>query len=239
MRQLGVYTCILEVMYFARDLASKSFTYVSEDAPIEKVAAIFSDNSAAGIVVIGGQSGKELVGVVTLADLLLPGSSIYVPTILEILKNISVYGGDKEAFRAHFARFLGMKAKDIMNRSPVTISSADPLHVATKQFAENRRLNLILVVNPVGERLEGVIDRQGLMRFYHEYKSSWDNPPLSREESAGAHATGEAVQKTFEELGKFSLVTKFRARRWFGLSLIFVLIGAALAFFWIVRVALR
>ena len=225
--------------YFTRDIASKNFTRVDENAPIREVADIFAGNPGSGVIVMGGGSGKELLGVISLSDLLLPDSNLYIQTVLEILKNISVYGGDTEAFRARFAKSLSMRAKDVMNKTPVVLSTNDPLSEAARRFVENRRLNIVLVVNPIGEKLEGIIDRQAVLDFYYTYKHTPDAAPLSPGEAKGAMERGGEVKKTFEGLGKFSLVTKARARHWFGLSLIFVILGVILAFFWIVRIALR
>lgn len=227
-------------MNLASELVSKNFVYLESDASVKRVFEELSENGVSGIIVVKSSNDKEVVGTISFKDLLIKNSNIYIPTIFEILKHMSVYEGDKGAFLARFKNVLDFKAKDVMNPNPITMPSNVPAQEAIKLFAENPGLNLILVSNPVESKLEGVIDRQAVFNFYYQYK--WDvsfSPSVGVWKSSGEKMREQKTDAAMKEFGRFSIVTKFRTRNWMFLSAIFVIVGVLITLFFILKVVLK
>ena len=183
---------------------------------------------------------KEVVGTIAFADLLIKNTNIYLPTVLEILKNLPVFGGDRDAFRERFKNVFGMKAEDIMNPNPVEGSSADPAQQAIKFFIENPSLNILVVVNPAGNKIEGAVSRQAALNFFYQYGSEISAAPGSSGwQSPQEKAKTEKISREMREFGEFSLVTKTRTRHWLLWSAVFVVAGIVITLFFILRVVLR
>lgn len=226
-------------LYFTKDVMSKDFVHLSQNSPIEEVLDIFAKNQKTGVIITDDSPEKKILGTITFSDLLISGTNIYLPTIFEVLKSIPVYGGDIEAFREHFKNIFGLKAKDIMNKKPVFLLTNDLLQQALKLFVENEKLNLILVSDPFEEKLEGIITRESVLHFYYKfyYEYRWEPPEKVGKEIEGEKE--EKLKKLYQELGKFSLVTKIRTRYWFFLTLIFIIVGILITLFFILKVVLK
>lgn len=228
-------------MVFVQEVMTRGFVSVSENSAPEQVFEALKESRARGVVVVDSSAEKKVVGTITPQDLLLPDSKMYLPTILEVLKNIPVYRGDEESFKVHFKNLVQLRAKDMMNKTPTFLSVGDSFGEAVRLFADNERLNLILIADPGTNTVAGVIDKQAVIRFYYRHSWDWSFRP-SIYSGQGAPVGKEKTVPSLEamkELKHFSLVSNLRARHWLALSILFIVIGILAAFFIIFQISIR
>ncbi len=147
------------------DIMRVSITTVSPDDSLEFAAQLFEKYNYEGFPVI--DHNKKLVGIVTAYDMILQGSGMHLPTILNIMKQASDNTVENKALDEHFKRLREIKIREVMNIDPLVVGPDIKVEDLAKEFAQHHRVNPIPVVD--GERrLLGIVSRYDLIRFFNE-----------------------------------------------------------------------
>lgn len=210
---------------FIKDIMTSKVLMVQPETFLSEAIDLLSKHGFNGLPVTD-KSGK-LVGILTEYDLTMRGSSIYLPTLLKLLKEFKVYKKDKSLIRDDLKKILVAKVKDVMNSEPLTLGQDATVEDLVKTFAEHHRVNPILIVDKEN-RLIGIVSRSDLIKIFGvtpKYIDQTDERSLDKGVSQ--------FLSNFEK--NFILVTKFRTRYWFIFSLIFLIVGFIIAMALILR----
>ncbi len=146
---------------YARDIMTKEVITVYPDTPLLDVAKLISEHNFDGVPVV--DHDWKLVGIVTEYDLINKTSTVHLPTLQIILKNIPQFKKDQ----AHFQEeILNLQVKDIMNKEPLTLLESATYQDVITLFREHHRVNPIPVLNSDG-KVVGVISRFDVLRPFH------------------------------------------------------------------------
>lgn len=103
----------------ARDIMNKNVISVQEDATIEELARILTENHISGAPVVD-REGK-VVGIVTDTDLMHKETSPRTPGFVNILGAI-IYISGVTRFREDFKKLAATKTSEIMTTDVITVS---------------------------------------------------------------------------------------------------------------------
>lgn len=173
------------------------------------------------------------VGIVTEYDLISKGQALHLPTLINVLGNIEVYKKDNSLVKDDLKRMMILKVKDIMNADPLTVQEESPMELLIELFSRHHRVNPILVINRE-DKLTGVVSRFDVVKFFVDQDTSRE---VSASHAGALDKKVENFISNFEK--KFVFVSRTRAKMWPFLSLLFVVVGFAIAFALIVRIAMK
>jgi len=213
---------------------------IQPEDTLDVVAQIFEQYDFDGIPVV--ERDKKLVGIITAYDMIVQSSGMHLPTVLNIIKKIAVDRGDRRDLEAHFAQLKQVKAKQMMNSDPLTVSPDDSVEELASDLAEHHRVNPILVVDS-GGKLVGVVSRYDVIRFFNQsYFHKVLRASGSQKVLAGLARTGveRNLGKTVSDISnEYVLVTK---KRPFVLRILIVvafIVGFIVATAFIIRIVRR
>ena len=106
---------------------------VSPDDSLEYAAGLFEKYNYDGFPVI--DHSKKLVGIVTGYDMILQGSGMHLPTILNIMKQASVNKVDNKALDEHFKKLREVKIREVMNIDPLVVGPEAKVEDLAKEFS--------------------------------------------------------------------------------------------------------
>lgn len=139
----------------ARDLMTPDVVSVPPETPVLAVARLLSERGISAVPVLGASG--EVLGVVTEADLIrrLAGEEDAKPGWFASLFV------DPAAEAERFAKTHGVRAKDIMTETVLTVGEGDTAaHIA--HLMEERNIRRVFVVTD--GRLRGIVSRADLLR---------------------------------------------------------------------------
>lgn len=221
-----------------KDIMTKNVLAINAEDGLEVVAQLFEKYDYDGMPVVG--EGRKLLGIITAYDMIVQSSGMHLPTVLSIMDKISVNQADRKELEQHFDKLREIKAKAIMNPTPLSISQDLSLEDAAKMFAEHHRVNPLCVVDPAGV-LVGVLSRYDVIRFFNEkyfqqiigeakvYKNPFDNMTKTQSERDIDSAVGELSNE-------FLLVTKKRPRIWRYIAIAMFIAGLVAATALVIRI---
>ena len=203
---------------------------VSSEASLMEAANILFDNRVRGLPVVDPE--RRVVGLLTDHDFITKGSALHLPTLMKLIGHLDIYWKDKDLIRKNLKDIFSIRVGDVMERNPPTISENDSIDNLLSIFSRHQGVSPIAVVDD-RLRLVGVVSRYDIIKLYARRSRS------SSLSNTGQEATDREVDefvKNFER--NFVAVSRFRARHWFLLGLVFVLVGflAALAFFFNIQI---
>ena len=207
-----------------KDLMSSKVITVKPTATIEQVAEVLHHYHFTGVPVVDDQG--TLLGVIMERDFITADSKLYLPTYIQMLKDLDFVQNDKKRLSKSAKEVMDTTAADIMNRDIVTAEPKTSLKEVAEMFA-TKRVNPIPVVGK-NHKLVGVISRSDLIKlFSHKnIKANREQPPRIVDVTAA---------KVYHELdSNFAFVSKTRASIWLLISLGFFIIGFILGVAWIV-----
>ncbi len=138
---------------------------VSPEDSLEYAAELFEKYNYDGFPVI--DHDKKLVGIVTGYDMILQGSGMHLPTILNIMKQASESRVDNRALDDHFKKLREIKIREVMNVDPLVVDPEVKVEDLAKEFAQHHRVNPIPVVDK-DRRLLGIVSRYDLIKFFNQ-----------------------------------------------------------------------
>jgi len=197
-----------------RDIMTAKVLTVKDTDTLDYVAGLFEKYDYDGLPVV--DSGGVLKGIITAYDMVVQSSGMHLPTLFNIMDQISVDKADKAALEGHFNKLKTVKASEIMNSNPLTVKPETLVEEAAKEFAQHHKVNPIVVVDANG-KLAGVVSRYDIIRFFNEkyFNRILEATGHTNVLQGLARANVEKeVQSTVGALGQFLLVGKIRPRIW-------------------------
>lgn len=142
----------------ARDIMNNQVITVGEDASVEEVARVLTENNISGAPVVD-KEGK-IAGIITEGDLLHKETNPRTPGFLNILGAL-IYIGGVERFREDFKKLAALKASEIMTPEVITVTGDTKVEqVASLMVNEN--IKRVPVVE--NDRIIGIISRADIIK---------------------------------------------------------------------------
>jgi CBS domain-containing protein len=210
---------------------------IRPEASLEDVLDILSKNNFDGLPVV--DKNNVLLGIVTQYDLLTKGSSIHIPTVAKIFKEFKGLSGEKTILSEELSKIEKLVVSDVMNKDPLFVGPSTTVETLQQVFTEHHRVNPIPVLDE-NKKVIGVVSRYDILKLQISpeldkilEKSQKD---ILSEDSAIKISSG-VVGSLKSVQNQFVLVSKWRTRFWYIFASILFLVGFAVAFFLIVRLA--
>ena len=215
-------------MKTAGDIMTKDITSVTPETSLIEAINLILKNGFNGLpVVVGGY----LVGVLTDYDMIIHGTSIHLPTFLKLFHKIDLYKSDAEPVKEELKKLAALKVTDVMNLNPNYVKETDSVFEVIDLFTKNAASPLPVVDEQ--KILTGVIGRHDIVRFMGEEKINTQmfEKQLQTEEIINTFVDG------FDK--RFMLVSKMRVKIWLIASVLFTLVGFAIAWILILQVNIK
>ncbi|MCX5870409.1 MAG: CBS domain-containing protein [Deltaproteobacteria bacterium] len=145
-------------MLTARDIMTREVITITDDSTVKELARLLAVHQISGVPVID-DTGK-LVGVVTESDLIFQTKKVHIPTVITILDSV-FYLENPDKMGEEMKKMAGIKVKDILTGSPLTVNEDTPLDEIATIMAE-KNVHTLPVVNK--ETLVGVIGKKDIIR---------------------------------------------------------------------------
>lgn len=170
---------------------------------------------------------KRLVGMVTMKELL-DGNGVYLPTAVKLLSSLHViHGEDIASVDQKLQALKKLRARDVMKRKPLYLLDTASLEKAAEAFVL-RHEEVLPVVNYQSE-LVGLVSKNEILKCLIDPLEAVNLHPdliIEPEKSSVIDEVGE----------KFVMVSRGRARFWYGTVAVFFLIGIIIALSIILRI---
>lgn len=209
-----------------KNLMTTKVITVKPDTKIDKVAEILHEHHFTGVPVVDDH--HTVLGVIMERDFITAESDLYLPTYIQMLKDIDFVQNDAKRLSPDAQKIINATAADVMNRNIVTASPEMDLKELAELFA-TKRVNPVPVVDS-SFKLLGVISRSDLIKLF-----SPKHIATASERNRLPRLVDVSVSKVYQEVdSKFAFVHKTRASIWLLISLGFFVMGFALGVAWIV-----
>jgi CBS domain-containing protein len=142
----------------AKDIMTKEVITVETDSSVKDVAIVLTKNRISGVPVVN--KNKEVVGIITEADLIAINKNIQFPTVITILGGI-IYLNTKN-FDNDLKKILATKAEDIMTKE-VTYVNPDTNISEIATIMSEKRFHLLPVIED--KKLVGIISKADIVRI--------------------------------------------------------------------------
>ncbi len=140
------------------EIMRKNVITCREDTSIKEVAKLLIENNLTGIPVV---KGKEIVGIVTEADLIMQKAKLHMPSYIQLL-NSFLYLEDPSEVESELEKILATKACELMTAEVVTV---DPDYSVedVASLIEEEHINPVPVVRD--GRLLGIVSRADIVKL--------------------------------------------------------------------------
>ena len=142
----------------ARDIMTTVVITVSPGDMVEDVIKLLIENRISGVPVIN--SNKEVVGVVSEADLMVRTQKLNIPSFINILGGV-IYLDDPDEFRRELKKVAAYKVEEIMTEKPLVVDEEAGVERIATLMAE-ARINRVPVVKD--GKLTGIITRADIIK---------------------------------------------------------------------------
>jgi len=198
-----------------KDIMTTQVLSVKDTDTLDMVADLFIKYDYDGLPVI--DKDNTLIGIITAYDMVVQSSGMHLPTVLNIMEQISVNQQDRKVLEEHFEKLRKVQAKEIMNSDPLTAKADANVQDVAKEFAQHHKVNPIIVVDD-SNKLVGVVSRYDIIRFFNEqYFSRMFQATSHSDNLHGLSRVNveKEVSSAVNDLSKkFLLVGKHRPRLW-------------------------
>ena len=177
--------------------------------------------------------GGNLVGILTEYDLVVKGSSVYLPTFIKVFSAINLYKKDKSLISEDLQKILRTKVVDIMNNDPLTVQDDISLEELSKIFGEHHKVNPIPVLGG-DKKMVGIVSRSDLLKFFKTPSLIGFNIDTNMVNQRELDKNVNLFLKDLES--QFVLVSKLRTHLWLFVSILFALVGYIIAWALILRI---
>jgi len=221
-----------------KDIMTRDVLSINVEDSLEIIAKLFEQYDYDGLPVIG--QDRKLLGIITAYDMIVQSSGMHLPTIIGIMGQIAVNKADRKDLDEHFRKIREIKAKQIMNAQPLTVSPDTNIDEAAKLFSEHHRVNPLVVVDGQGY-LMGVLSRYDIIRFFNEkYFQKIVGQVTSYRDPFRDFAQTKSEQEINSTVGdiakEFLLVNKKRPRIWRYVAIAMFIAGLIVATAMIIRI---
>lgn len=141
----------------AKEFMNPEVVSVAGDMPVQEVARLLTERGISGVPVV--EEG-ELIGIITLGDLVDRVKRIHLPTVLTLLDAIIPIAGEHQ-FQEELRRMAAVNAVDIMTPDPLTVDEETELSEVATRLSE-RHISLLPVVRDGA--LVGIIGKRDIIR---------------------------------------------------------------------------
>ncbi|KKT28025.1 MAG: CBS domain containing membrane protein [Candidatus Yanofskybacteria bacterium GW2011_GWA1_44_21] len=203
----------------------KNIISVTPDTSLIEAVHVMLDNNLNGLPVV---QGGYLVGALSNQDMVVGGTSIHLPTFLKLFKKIDIYKSDAEHVKKEIKKISELKVKDAMNDNPYFVRESDSIFEIIDLFGKNSNASLPVVDEQ--KILTGIIDRHDVVKFMGE--QNIDSRKL--QEQLRIEEIINNFLNNFDK--KFILVSKARVKIWLVASILFAMVGFAIAWIQILRI---
>ncbi len=143
----------------AKDIMEKKVISVDGNMLVEEVAKILVKNKISGVPVIDEK--KQVIGIVTEADLLSKEKEPRFPSYIEFLGSI-IYIEGVQQYEEDLRKLVASKAKEIMTTPAYTVEENATIEEVAALMVE-KRINRVPVVN-INSELVGIISRADMLK---------------------------------------------------------------------------
>ena len=203
---------------------TKEVISVSPDSSLIEAVNILLKHGFNGLPVI---VNDMVVGIITEYDMVTKGSAIHIPTLLKLFGRLDQK--NTAVLKDELKKVITMKVKDVMNPDPLILSPGDSVLKVIDSFTQHHKVNPIPVIDD-SKRLVGIISRSDILKFMGDKKLDFadgDDPQIIDKNI-------DRFVKNFEN--RFVLVSKARNRLWLVVSILFAVVGFAIAWLLILRI---
>ena len=145
-------------MLTAKEIMTINPVTVPPEMKVRQLAELLAEKNFNGAPVVNEK--KELIGVVTISDLIYQQKTLHLPTVFTLFDSIIPLKGTHE-IEEQIQKMLGGTVGEIMTSDPITISEDTTLsEIATIMSEQNKHLLPVMR----NEDLAGVVDRSDVMR---------------------------------------------------------------------------
>jgi Mg/Co/Ni transporter MgtE len=153
-------------------------------------------------------------------------SYVHLQTLLRLFSKLEFYKKDTSPIKEELKEIISLKVKDIMDRTPVTIHPNDSVDSAVTLLAQPK--NNPLPVVDKNNRLVGMLAVSDLTKLYG----------VATKHFLSEKNVDKQIDRFVDKFEKeFLVVSRFRVSTWFLASLLFAVVGFAIAMFLILRIA--
>lgn len=205
-------------------MMTKNVISVAPESPLIEAVNILLKHGFNGLPVV---INDMVVGIITEYDMVTKGSAIHIPTLIKLFGGLDQKNTDM--LKDELKKVITMKVKDVMNSDPLTLTPEDDILKVVDTFTQHHKVNPIPIVDST-KRLVGIISRSDMLKFMGDRNlvlSGSDDPKAIDQDV-------NRFMKNFEN--KFVLVSKSRAHWWLIASVLFALVGFAIAWLLILRI---
>lgn len=196
---------------------------VTPNTALTDAAMLLSEHGYNGLPVLDGK-GKP-VGMFSERNLVTDNNLVHLETLLKLLHNMKFYKKDNSPIKKELGEIMKLKVKEVMTSNPPTVLITASVEQVIAMFS-NPINNPLCVVDEKG-RLVGIVALSDLAKFY-----GFSTRHVSNEKNLDKKI--ETFMNKFDE--NFVVVTKYRVSTWFLVSILFTVVGFAIAMMLILRV---
>ncbi len=205
------------------DIMTERVLTVSPDAPLTEAAFLLSQHGYNGLPVV--DVAGRVAGIFNERNLITDRSYVHLKTLLKLFSDMKFYKRDSSPLSSELNEILDLKVKDVMNPIAAVIHPDDSIEQAARLFADPN--NNPLPVVDKNNILRGIISLSDLTKFYGVMTKRIMN-------ERDVDTKIDNFVKKFDK--EFLVVTRFRASTWFIASVLFTVVGFAIAMLLILRI---
>ncbi|MBX4188155.1 MAG: CBS domain-containing protein [Candidatus Doudnabacteria bacterium] len=210
-------------MLEVKELMTKKVISVNQNASLVDAVGIMTQNGFTGVPVTDDKG--TLVGMLTEREMLSKNSSLHLMTMLKLLSKFQFYKSDSTFIQTDLKKILALKVSVLMKPKPATIGPSNTVEDALRILADPYN-NPLPVLN-YENKLEGILSMSDLTKLY--------GVSLKANPERDIDTAIDQFILNFEK--QFVLVTRTRAKIWLMLNVLFIVVGFAIAMFFILRVS--
>lgn len=206
------------------DLMTKHVITAKPETPLAEGAILLTEYGFNGLPVVD-KSG-HLVGLFSERSMVTNKSYAHIHTLLRLFSEMKFYKKDYNPIKEDLKEIIALKVADVMQLTVASLRPDDPIEKASVLLANP--LNNPIPITDSGNKVVGILSLADLTKLY----------------GVALRVGGPRAQidQTIDEFihkfrREFLVVSKTRARLWFLVSVLFTVIGFAIAMFMILRIS--
>lgn len=140
------------------EIMRKNVITCKEDTSVKEVAKMLVENDLTGMPVV---KGKEIVGIITEADLIMQKAKLHMPSYIQLL-NSFLYLEDPSEVEEELQKILATKARELMTTEVITVE-ADYSVEDVASLIDEEHINPVPVVRD--NELVGIVSRADIVKL--------------------------------------------------------------------------